>query len=149
MGAVLETGDTSTTRTISQCNFMNPSDSIVILFSLRYNTCPSCCPLNTQDKIDFFPPPLSQQWLPIRHLIMNKWKKITFATLNYIVFDLQFLWGPSWSPFDVFCSHSEPQMALSDWQAYQNPSRLYWMSDQWVSKQNAGLLILEKWSNCF
>lgn len=54
MGAVLETGDTSTTRTIPQSNFMNPFDSIVILFSFRYNTCPSCFP-QTLSKIDFSP----------------------------------------------------------------------------------------------
>lgn len=140
--------DTYGTRTISQSNFMNPSDFVVILFSLRYNTRPWRFPQTLMIKWIFFFPPLLQPCFHMRHLIMNKWKN-NLCHIKLYCFRFAIFMRPSWSLFDVSGSHSETEMAPADCRAYQNPRWLYWMSDRWISKQNAVLLILEKWSNCF
>lgn len=132
---------------ISQSNFMDPFDSIFIRFPCGWNP-PSLQPFpNTPDRMD--PPPLpTQQHFHMRHLIMNKWEN-NLCHIKLYCFRFAIFMRPSWSPLDVFCSQSGAPVAPVDWQPYQNPQKLYWMSDRWVSKQNAGLLILVKWSNCF
>ena len=101
---------------------------------------------NTPDRMDFFAPP--QQQFHMRHLIMNKWEN-NLCHIKLYCFRFAIFMRPSWSPADVFCSWSGASVAPVDWQPSRNPQKLYWMSDRWVSKQNAGLLILVKWSNCF
>lgn len=54
MGAVLETGDTSTTRTISQSNFMKPFDFIVSLSPLDIIHVPPLIPKHSRQN-RFFP----------------------------------------------------------------------------------------------
>lgn len=149
MEAALETGDATTTARL----FLRATLWTLLIPSLF------CFPLdiihlapvpfspNNPDRMDiFFPPP--QRRFHMRHLIMNKLEN-NLCHIKLYCFRFAIFMRPSWSLFDVFCSQSGAPVAPVDWQSYQNPQKLYWTSDRWVSKQNAGLLILEKWSNCF
>lgn len=146
MEAALETGDATTTARLflraTLWTLLIPS-WFCFFFCFRYNTPRSGPPRALQTEWIFFFPSPPQQRFHMRHLIINKWEN-NLCHMKLYCFRFAIFMRPSWSPFDAFCSQSGAPVAPVDRQTIQNPQKLYWMSDRWVSKQNAGLLILEK-----
>lgn len=146
MEAALETGDATTTARLflraTLWTLLIPSWFCLVFFVLDIIHLTLVLPEHSRQNGFFSFLPLRSSAFT-RHLIINKWEN-NLCHIKLYCFRFAIFMRLSWSPFDVFCSQSGAPVAPVDRQSFQNPQKLYWMSDRWVSKQNAGLLILEK-----
>lgn len=134
--------------TVSQSNFMNPSDSILIcFFVLDIAHLAPVLPEHSRQNGFFFPsPPL--QHFHMRHLIINKWEN-NLCHIKLYCFRFAIFMRPSWSPFDVFCSPSGAPVAPSTGSLFKIlRSFIEWVTGGYLNRMQ-GYWFWRKWSNCF